>query len=90
MKQIIHAVYEAGQLRLLESVELAEGQHVRVMIEPIDEKDRLRAALSDLVVHWPDPTDDRDAEVEQYADEIDRAFQGDPPLSEIIIKGRGC
>jgi predicted DNA-binding antitoxin AbrB/MazE fold protein len=84
----IRAVYHEGQLRLLDPVDLPEGQQVKISIETMTEEEALRAALGDSV-RWPDTSDDSDAWVEELADEIDRAFQGDPPLSQIIIEDRG-
>lgn len=83
----IRAVYEDGYLKPLEPLDLTPGQEVRVTIEG-DERDKLRAVLGDLV-RWANPDDDRDAWVEDEADAIDKAFQGDPPLSQIIIDDRG-
>jgi len=84
----IRAVYENGQIKLLDPVDLREGQHLTVSVEPVDEREQLKAILGDMVV-WPDTSDDTDAWVEDMADEIDRAFQGDPPLSQYIIEDRG-
>lgn len=82
---IVRAVYEDGQLRLLDPVDLVEGQTVSITI--FAEKDRVLAALGDLV-NPPDlDTDDR--EVENYAKEIEAGFSGTRPLSEIIIEERG-
>jgi predicted DNA-binding antitoxin AbrB/MazE fold protein len=88
MIQVVRAIYQGGQLRLLEPVELPEGQPVRVTIERLNEREALRAALGDSV-HWPDPTDDTDAEIEAEAAAIEEAFKGSRPLSEIIIEKRG-
>ena len=87
MQQTVRAVYQSGQLRLLDPVDLDEGQQVNVVIQP-DDKDAIRAALGDLV-RWADTSDDSDAYLEMEAEAIDRAFQGTPPLSEIIIQDRG-
>lgn len=48
-----------------------------------------REALRHLDIQWADPSDDHDAALEQQAEEIDRALQGTPLLSEIIIQHRG-
>ena len=45
MSQPIRAVYDHGSLRLLDEVELAEGQEVHVVI--LSEKERVRAALGE-------------------------------------------
>jgi predicted DNA-binding antitoxin AbrB/MazE fold protein len=84
----VRAVYENGHLRLLDPVELAEGQQVTVQIEATDEREILKAILGDMV-RWSNPDDDTDAWVEDMADEIDKGLQGDPPLSQIIIDDRG-
>jgi predicted DNA-binding antitoxin AbrB/MazE fold protein len=84
----IRAVYEDGQIKLLDPVELHEGQQLTISVEPENEREKLKAILGDMV-RWSDPDDDRDAWVEDMAEEIDRAFQGDPPLSQYIIEDRG-
>lgn len=84
----LRAVYEDGRLRLLDPVELREGQQVDVIIEGAGEVDTVKAALGDLA-RWPDPADDHDADVEIQADAIARAFSVGRPVSEIIIEDRG-
>ena len=88
MADVIEAVYENGQIRLLSPVNLIEGQRVHIAIEPLEMQSAVREALGDLVVHWPDASDDSDSHLDQLADELDRAFQGEPPLSQIIIEDR--
>jgi predicted DNA-binding antitoxin AbrB/MazE fold protein len=88
MALTIRAVYQEGQLRLLDPVDLPEGQQVKISIETMTDEEAVRAALGDSV-RWPDTSDDSDAWVEELADEIDLAFQGEPPLSQIIIEDRG-
>ena len=68
---------------------LIKEQRVNIAIEPVPAQQILRDALGDLVAHWPDTSDDSDAELEQVAEEIDQTFQGQPPLSKIIIEDRG-
>ncbi len=89
---VVKAIYEGGKFRLLEPIQLMEGQTVTLDILPEaanpNESEAIRAALGDLV-RWSDPTDNRNAWVEDMADEIDKAFQGNPPLSEFIIQDRG-
>jgi predicted DNA-binding antitoxin AbrB/MazE fold protein len=89
MTDHVEAIYENGQLRLLTPVKLTNGQRVQVAIESLPSDEALRNALGDLVSHWPDPSDNQDAELENLADEIDHALQGSKPLSEIIIEDRG-
>lgn len=87
MALVVRAVYEDGVLRPLDPVDLVEGQQITVTIEQ-DERAILKAILGDMV-QWSNPDDDSDAWVEDMAEEIDRAFQGDPPLSQYIIEDRG-
>ena len=82
------AVYHAGQLHLLETVHLEDGQEYEVIIQIGDVEDAMRAALGDLV-RWPDPSDNRHEEMEARTDEIDRAFSVGQPVSEMIIEDRG-
>ena len=83
----VRAIYENGQLRLLDPVELIEGQQVSINIEALTEQDRIREMLGDLV-RWHDPTDNRDAWVEDEAEAVDMAFRGDPPMSQLVIEDR--
>lgn len=85
MALAVRAIYENGHLRLLDPVDLPEGQPVMVSIDPQNEREALKAILGDMVI-WLDTSD---AWVEDMADEIDRAFQGEPPLSQYIIEDRG-
>lgn len=84
----IRAIYESGQLRLLDKVDLAEGQEVEISIQSVDELKRLKVLIGDLV-EWSDPNANPNPEVEQDMDEIDHALRGHPLLSEIIIEERG-
>jgi predicted DNA-binding antitoxin AbrB/MazE fold protein len=88
MSQTIRAVYDEGQLRLLDRVDLKPGQHVTLSITPMTEEEALRAALGDIV-RWADPSDDSDAAIEREAEAIKDAVQGTPLLSEVIIEERG-
>lgn len=89
---VVKAIYEGGKFRLLEPIQLIEGQTVTLDILPEtanpNEAEAIRAALGTLV-RWSDPSDNRNAWAEDMADEIDKTFQGNPPLSEIIIQDRG-
>lgn len=84
----VRAIYENGQLRLLDPVDLREGQTVTVNIEPVSEQNALRAVLGDLI-RWSDPDINSDEWVEAEAQNIDRTFQGEIPLSQYIIEDRG-
>lgn len=81
----VRAVYRNGQLQLLDPVELTEGQEVQLRI--LDEPNRVRDALSDLLVqvHFDDKDDTFDEAALQH--EIDEATQG-VTLSDLIIEER--
>ena len=84
----IRAEYRDGKIKLLDPVDLEEGQQLTINIEPVSNDEAIRAALGDSV-QWPDPNYDGDAWVEDEAQAIKDAFQGLRPLSEIIIEERG-
>jgi predicted DNA-binding antitoxin AbrB/MazE fold protein len=88
----VRAVYQEGQLRLLDPVDLVEGQVVNIMIGPesgmpLEQVDaRLRAAglLADM-------SDLEDA-VELTPDErrrLGRLFAGERPSEDLIDEDRG-
>jgi predicted DNA-binding antitoxin AbrB/MazE fold protein len=85
MSQPIRAVYDNGSLRLLDEVQLEEGQQVHLVI--LSEKERVRAALGDLLMEWPNPGD-VDIDEDALRAELTEAFRGLPPLSEEIIAER--
>jgi predicted DNA-binding antitoxin AbrB/MazE fold protein len=86
--QPVRAVYERGRLRLLDPVDLTEGQEVHVTI--LSERDRAIAALKDILVEYPEEPDDAldDIDEEAIMREIEEAFRGQPPLSDSIIEER--
>ncbi len=93
MSRAIRTIYEDGHLRLLDPVELSEGEQVQIAIGhqfsvPRTEDERMRAALGNLV-RFPSPApeaDDIDAEALQR--ELDAALKGLPPVLEYIIQER--
>jgi predicted DNA-binding antitoxin AbrB/MazE fold protein len=85
MIQSIRAIYENGQLRLLDPVNLAEGQEVSIAF--VSDRERTQAALSDLLVH-PNESLSDDLNETTLLNEIEAAFQGQPPLSDTIIEER--
>lgn len=87
MALVVRAVVEDGQLKLLDPVDLPEGQQLRLQIETLSEEDAIRAALGDSV-RWHDPNYNEDEWVEGEAQAIEDAFRGLRPLSEIIIEER--
>jgi predicted DNA-binding antitoxin AbrB/MazE fold protein len=83
----IRAVYEDGQIKLLDSVELQEGQQLTISLEKQSERDVVRAALGDLI-RPSNPDDNRDAWVEDLADEVAQELTKGRSLSEILIEER--
>lgn len=86
MGQTVRAVYERGQLRLLDKVALDEGQEVRVSI--LSDMEIARLVLRDLLVPTP---------LHRHSDEVDeeallRAIEAEitesPRLSDAIIEER--
>jgi predicted DNA-binding antitoxin AbrB/MazE fold protein len=87
MVQAVRAIYEHGHLRLLDPVTLAEGEQVSVTIQ--SERERLRAALGDLVVEAPSPASaDIDADALMRLIEEDLREAGYPSVSDAIIEER--
>jgi predicted DNA-binding antitoxin AbrB/MazE fold protein len=87
MALVVRAVVEDGQLKLLDPVDLPEGQQLRLQIETLSEEDAIRAALGDSVI-WPDTSDDSDAWLEDIAGELAMSLSKGRSLSQIIIEER--
>src|SRR5262245_53360047 len=99
MVQIVTAIYADGVLRPLSPLELPEQTAVEIEVRttPLPETDamseKIRAhqilVAAGLVVNnqtWQAMPEDPVSEEEQ--EELDRAFAGGKPLSEIIIEER--
>lgn len=85
MSQTVRAIYRDGHLDLLEPVDLVEGQSVEIIIQ--SERDRLRAALGDLLVEPTSTTTYTDEEIEDMEREVEEGFRG-VTLSDVIIEER--
>ena len=85
MVHSIRAVYQNGQLRLLDPVELSEGQEVELVI--LSEQEKLHSALGDLLVQI-DSDSIEDIDEQSLLAEIAEDFRGQPPLSQSIIEER--
>lgn len=82
----IRAVYERGQLRLLDAVDLDEGQAVTVQIIPSPASEVLQQLGQHVVeMDIPIETDESD---EALLRRIEAGWQGDEPLSQTIIEER--
>ncbi len=93
MSPAIRAIYEDGHLRLLDPVELVEGEQVQITIQhqpgvPLTENGRMRAALGNSV-HFPSPAvEHEEIDAEALQQELDTALRGLSPVSEYIIQER--
>jgi predicted DNA-binding antitoxin AbrB/MazE fold protein len=95
MSQPIRAIYEDGHLRLLDPVELTEGEEVNVTIQqqpapPLTDDEKLRAALGDSVRFPRARREDDDFDEEAAMRLIDEQLRaaGYPSASEYIIQER--
>jgi predicted DNA-binding antitoxin AbrB/MazE fold protein len=85
MSQLIRAVYQNGQIQLLEPVDLVEGQEIQLVI--LSEREQVLAALGNLVVKVA-PSDDETIDEEALLREVNEAFHGLPSVSDSIIAER--
>jgi predicted DNA-binding antitoxin AbrB/MazE fold protein len=91
----VMAVFENGVLRPLSPLELAEGQRVRLLVEPSTGEATLEAALQPLIAagllvnppHLSEVPSIAEAELRQLVESL-KATSGQP-LSEMIIEDRG-
>jgi predicted DNA-binding antitoxin AbrB/MazE fold protein len=85
MSQAIRAIYTAGQLQLLDPVDLKEGEQVQLVI--LSDEECVLAALSDLLVVFPDSSDE-DIDEAALLNEIAADLRGKPTISDAIIEER--
>lgn len=83
----VRAIYHEGQLRLLDPINLREGQEVHIQI--VEETLRLTDVISDLLM----PADERPESTGVYDEigvqtQLDAALRDLLPLSEIILEER--
>ena len=83
----VRAVYQNGQLQLLDPVSLAEGEEVTLQI--VQKQATLRDVIGDMLFTF-DADNDELAEIDEEAlqKKLDEALKGTRPLSEIIIEER--
>ena len=83
----IRAIYTHGLLRPLEPLPFEEGEEVAVVV--LSERERLEAALGDLLVEMPEaPEDEEDIDEEALLRHLHEVTRGLPPTSELIIEER--
>jgi predicted DNA-binding antitoxin AbrB/MazE fold protein len=87
MGQTVRAIYEQGQLRLLDNVALAEGQEVNVSIH--SDMEIARLLLRDILVPTPIRRRGSDEVAEEaLLREIQAELTADLRLSDAIIEER--
>lgn len=84
--QPIRAIYEQGRLRLLDPIDLAEGQEIQLMI--LSERERARTVLADILVHHEPDTELDDINEAALQAEIDAETKGKVTVSDAIIEER--
>lgn len=83
----VRAIYQNGQLRLLEPIDLQDGQEIQVQI--VSQPSKLLEAISDLIFSLQEDEVNRPPFDETAVqNELDLALQGKRPLSELIIEER--
>ena len=83
--QPVRAIYRSGNLRLLEPVNLREGEEVSLGIQ--SDEDRARAALRDILVD-PETLPLVEGDTDELMRLVADALQGQPSLSDAIIEER--
>ena len=86
MSQAIRAIYEDGHLRLLDPVELSEGEEVNITI--LSERAALVAALGDFLAPAPAIDEDFDEEAAMRLIHDELRAGGQPSASDYIIQER--
>lgn len=81
---LVRAIYQDGNLRLLDNVDLKDGQEVQLQI--VQKNVSTRELLGDLLATFDLKLDDMDEEAIQ--NELDEVMADKRPLSEIIIEER--
>jgi predicted DNA-binding antitoxin AbrB/MazE fold protein len=82
----IRAIYHNGQLRLLDPIDLQEGEEVNVQItKPTT---ALLVAIADMLMPVEDNNVDDQWDDEHHQATLDKALEGHRPLSEIILEER--
>jgi predicted DNA-binding antitoxin AbrB/MazE fold protein len=85
MADAVRAVYENGRLRLLDAVDLSDGQEVQLVI--VSERTQVQSALGDLMLEMAEAPE-KDVDEAALLREIENSFRGQSPLSKTIIDER--
>ncbi|MDX2161686.1 MAG: antitoxin family protein [bacterium] len=82
----VRAVYQDGQLRLLEPLDLREGQEVHVQI--VESAPNFRDLIADLLIQFDETENPIEWDDDSAQQALDPLLHGLPSLSEIIIEDR--
>ena len=86
MTHVIRAVYTQGSLHPLDPVDFVEGEEIQLTV--LSARDVVQNALGDLLIS-PQMIESHDGiDEEALMREVEKAFQGQPPLSQTIIEDR--
>jgi predicted DNA-binding antitoxin AbrB/MazE fold protein len=85
MSRVIRAVYEQGRLRPLDPLSLADGQEILLTI--LSERERVRAALGDILAPAVAEPEDKLDEV-ALLPMIDEELRGSVSVSGAILEER--
>lgn len=80
----VRAIYHQGQLRLLDPVNLSEGQQVQLQI--VETNTSLKLLIADLLT--PFEAQETVIDEETLMQTLDQQLAGKRPLSEIILEER--
>ena len=80
----VRAVYRNGQFQLLDSVDLPEGQEVRLQI--VEERAPIQDVIGDMLTRFE--RDDTDMDEDALLHRIEQSLAGKRPLSELIVEER--
>ena len=81
---LLRAIYQDGNLHLLDKVDLEEGQEIQLQIVP--KPNTTRELIGDLLATFDVEMEDIDEEALQ--NNVDKMMANKRPLSEIIIEER--
>lgn len=81
----VRAIYQNGQLELLEPVDLVDGEEVHIQI--VDKEDILLDLMSDLIIQSESADEDELIDEDALIRQLDRTTKG-TTLSDIVIDER--
>jgi predicted DNA-binding antitoxin AbrB/MazE fold protein len=82
MPQALRAIYNKGQLQLLDAVKLVDGQEIQLFI--LSDTEVFRSILGDLLLEH-EAVDNDELDEAALLQEIETGFAGQPSLSKNLI-----